>query len=59
MDFAKYATVLEFQMRSEGEQDRERSKSRLTILKQILLLPITGGLSLLGYLRSRIHGEWR
>jgi len=56
VDFAKYAALLAFRMSSEAAQDRERSKSRAAILKQIVLLPITGGLSLVGYLRARIRG---
>jgi hypothetical protein len=57
VDFAKYALLLQFQMQSQAEQNHQRSKARTSILKQILLLPITGGLSLLGFLRSRLRGE--
>ena len=57
VDFAKYAMMLQFQMQSQVQQNRQRSKARTSIIKQILLLPITGGLSLLGFLRSRFRGE--
>ena len=57
VDFAKYAMLLQFQMQSQAEQNHQRSKARTSILKQILLLPITGGLSLLGFLRSRLRGQ--
>jgi len=57
VDFAKYAMMLQFQMQSQMQQGRQRSKARTSIIKQILLLPITGGLSLLGFLRSRSRGE--
>ena len=57
VDFAKYAMMLQFQMQSEMQQSRQRTKVRTSIIKQILLLPITGGLSLLGYLRSRFRGD--
>lgn len=35
-----------------AQQERQASQQRGSIFKQILLLPITGGLSLLGFLRS-------
>jgi hypothetical protein len=57
VDFAKYAMMLQFKMQSQAQQNRQRSKTRTSIIKQILLLPITGGLSLLGFLRSRLRGE--
>jgi len=57
VDFAKYAMMLQFQMESQAQQRHQRAKVRTSIIKQILLLPITGGLSLLGYLRSRFRGD--
>jgi hypothetical protein len=56
VDFAKYAVMLQFQMQSQAQQIRQRSKTRVSIVRQFLLLPITGGLSLLGFLRSRLRG---
>ena len=57
VDFAKYAAMIQFQVHSRTQQDRERVKVRTSILKQILLLPITGGLSLLAFLRSHLRGR--
>jgi hypothetical protein len=57
VDFAKYAAMLQFQMKSESDRARVRLKKRSAIYKQILLLPITGGLSLVKYFRTRLRGE--
>jgi Double zinc ribbon len=56
-DFLKYAMMLEFRMKSQAEKDRQKLRTRAGILKQILLLPITGGFSLLKYVSSRLRGE--
>ena len=52
LDFMKYAMTLVFQAQTNAQLSREKKLKRSSILKQILLLPLTGGLSLLGYLRS-------
>jgi hypothetical protein len=57
VDFAKYAMMLQFQAQTQAQQKRQRSVTRTSIIKQILLLPITGGLSLLKFLRSRLRSE--
>lgn len=57
VDFAKYAAMLVFQGQSQVQQERQRVKARNSIIKQILLLPVTGGWSLLSYLRSRFRGD--
>jgi Double zinc ribbon len=57
VDFMKYAMTLHFQMKKESDQKRERLKTRSSIIKQIILLPITGGFSLLKFFRSRLRGE--
>ncbi|MGD0697139.1 MAG: zinc ribbon domain-containing protein [Terriglobia bacterium] len=57
VDFAKYAAMLHFQMKTESEQERARLKQHSAIYKQLLLAPLTGGLSLLKYFRSRLRGE--
>ena len=56
VDFAKYAVVLITQAQTKTSKERERMQRRTSILKQILLLPITGGLSLLKYFFSK-RGE--
>ncbi|MGH9407789.1 MAG: double zinc ribbon domain-containing protein [Terriglobia bacterium] len=57
VDFAKYAVMLEFQMQRDSRQGRERRKGRNDLVKQALLLPVTGGWSLLRYLRSSLRDE--
>ena len=57
LDFAKYAMMHCFQAQTQAQQNRQRSKVRASILKQILLFPLTGGLSLWGFLRARLRGE--
>jgi hypothetical protein len=57
VDFAKYAALLMFRMQQEADQKRARAKTRASIAKQILLLPVTGGISLVRYLLSRLRGE--
>jgi Double zinc ribbon len=57
VDFMKYAMMLQFEMKKQSDQERERLKTRSSIIKQIILLPITGGFSLLKFFRSRLRGE--
>jgi hypothetical protein len=57
LDFSKYAAVLQFQARTRAEQSRKRLATRSGLLKQLLLLPITGGFSLIKYVRSRLTGD--
>ncbi|PYV08793.1 MAG: hypothetical protein DMG23_12720 [Acidobacteria bacterium] len=57
VDFAKYAMILGLQMKTQATQERERVRSRGAVIKQILLLPITGGFSLLKFIRDRLRGE--
>ncbi|MGH9353115.1 MAG: zinc ribbon domain-containing protein [Terriglobia bacterium] len=57
VDFAKYAAVLEFQMAKEARERRESAKTRHDLIKQALLLPVTGGWSLLRYMRSALGGK--
>ena len=52
VDFVKYATMLVFQERESAQQSRLRKKGRSEVIRQILLLPVTGGWSLLKYLRQ-------
>ena len=57
VDFAKYAMMLQFQLKKDTDAERDRLRARTSLLKQILLLPVTGGLSLLKYFRSMLRGE--
>jgi hypothetical protein len=57
VDFAKYAAMLVFQAKDSVQRERAKAKERAGIWKQILLLPITGGLSLIKYFVGRAKGE--
>jgi hypothetical protein len=57
VDFAKYAAMLVFRAQEDAQAQRRKSKRRGTIWKQILLVPITGGLSLIKYFVGRARGE--
>jgi hypothetical protein len=52
IDFLKYLAMMEFQMEAGMRKQRQRSRARSAILKQIVLLPLTGGYSLLKGIRS-------
>ncbi len=41
-------------MKTRGAQERERVKNVSGLIKQLLLLPITGGISLFKYVRDRL-----
>jgi hypothetical protein len=56
LDFVKYATMLVFQGQTAAQQARQHKKVRGGILRQILLLPITGEWSLLKFLRQTKDG---
>jgi hypothetical protein len=57
VDFAKYSAMLMFQMKEKGQAKRANAKRMMGIGKQVLLLPITGGLSLIKYLLGRARGD--
>jgi hypothetical protein len=57
VNFAKYAAMLIFQARQAADLERRKVKSRTAIIKQVLLLPITGGLSLIKYFVRRARAE--
>ncbi|MGA2630729.1 MAG: zinc ribbon domain-containing protein [Terriglobia bacterium] len=57
VDFAKYAAMLVFKAESDARLAHEQSRSKSGAFKQILLLPITGGFSLIKYLLGRMKGE--
>ena len=56
VDFAKYAAMLVFQAKDTAQAERTKAQGRAAIVKQILLLPITGGLSLIKYFVGRARG---
>jgi len=55
VDFAKYARMIVFQAREGAQEKRRHTREKVSIAKQILLLPLTGGLSLLKYLSARFR----
>ena|SRR5579863_4151947 len=57
LDFGKYVGVMQFQMEKESRQQRESAKTRNELVKQALLLPVTGGWSLMKYVRSALRGD--
>ncbi len=57
VDFLKYAALLQFQMEHEVQGERDRLKARNEMVKQAILLPVTGGWSLLKYVKSALRGE--
>jgi hypothetical protein len=52
LDFVKYATALIFSKKAEADAAHERNAQRSTLLKHLLLLPITGGIPLIRHLLS-------
>ena len=56
VDFAKYSAMLIFSAKDAAARERERTRTRTSIIKQVLLLPITGGISLVKYLLGLLRG---
>ncbi|OFW08026.1 MAG: hypothetical protein A3H27_02740 [Acidobacteria bacterium RIFCSPLOWO2_02_FULL_59_13] len=57
LDFVKYAAMMVFQAQTQAQQSREKLRNRNSLIKQVILLPLTGGLSLLSFLRSLMRKE--
>ena len=57
VDFVKYGRMKLAAMQTDLEQGRRRTRSRAALLKSLVLLPLTGGLSLLSYVRGRRRGD--
>jgi len=57
VDFAKYAAILVSQATADVQDKRRRSKEYASLARQILLVPLTGGLSLLRYFVSRFRKQ--
>jgi hypothetical protein len=49
--------MLVFRAKDTAQLERSKAKGRAAIWKQILLLPITGGLSLIKYFVGRARDE--
>jgi hypothetical protein len=57
VNFAKYSAMLVFAAQQNASRQRQRTRARTSIVKQIILLPITGGISLTRYLLGRLKGK--
>jgi hypothetical protein len=57
VDFAKYAAMLVFRAQDDANQRRARRKLHRGMARQILLLPLTGGISLVRYILGWIRGD--
>ena len=57
VDFLKYAMMMQSQMASETHHQRERTRACTAAVRQVFLLPLTGGYSLIKYVRSLMQGE--
>ena len=55
VDFAKYAAVLLSQASSSVQEKRTRRRETASLVRQLALVPLTGGISLLTYLFKRIR----
>jgi len=54
VDFLKYQTALMAQKRAQSDQEHDRLERRSSLLKNLLWIPLTGGISLVRYfLKSR------
>jgi hypothetical protein len=57
VDFGKYAAMLVFRAQNDAQAGRDKARGRAAIWKQVFLLPLTGGLSLIRYFVGRAKGE--
>ncbi len=57
VDFIKYALVMQSQMEVQASRARDQARTRGALVKQALLLPLTGGLSLFKFVRTMLRGE--
>jgi len=55
VDFEKYAAMLVFQAKAGAEHKRRQARDHASLARQILLIPLTGGLSLLRYFFTRFR----
>jgi uncharacterized membrane protein YvbJ len=55
VDFAKYAAMVVLRAEQGAGEKRRRSHEKALLARHIILIPVTGGLSLLKYLVSRFR----
>ncbi|HEV2287478.1 MAG TPA: zinc ribbon domain-containing protein [Candidatus Acidoferrales bacterium] len=53
VDFAKYALMMVANEKSRSERVHEQSRERGSLWRQVFLLPVTGGFSLIRYFLGR------
>lgn len=53
VDFAKYGTMLIAQEQSRVDREHEKTRGKAAAWKQLILLPVTGGFSLVKHLLRR------
>lgn len=56
-DFEKYLVALNMQMEAVAQAERQNAKARSSLVRQVFLVPLTGGLSLIKYFRERMQGK--
>ena len=56
VNFLKYITAVVAAKQDEADQVHDRIERRTVIIKQVFLLPITGGFSLIKYFLKRPRG---
>ena len=56
VDFTKYTAMLVFRAFEEAQGKRTAAKKRASFARQVFLAPLTGGLSLLKLVLSRLRG---
>jgi len=57
VNFAKYAAMMVFQAKTASEGERERARAQASVWKQVFLLPLTGGLSLVRLFLGKLRGR--
>ena len=53
VDFAKYAAILIAQEQARADREHEKARGNAAAWKQLILLPVTGGFSLVKHLLRR------
>src|SRR5579864_1766341 len=53
VDFAKYIHMVVAQEQIRAEREHEKVREHADVWKQVILLPVTGGLSLIKFFRNR------
>ena len=57
VDFVKYGMMKLAALQTDLARGREHAKSRAALVKSLVLVPLTGGLSLLKYFRERRRSD--